>query len=1046
MGDRRRFLRVQWNETADPPRSDAVRGREAERRQLTVMFADLVGSTTLATERDPEDMKELIDRFQRSVRDEVTRYGGYVAKPLGDGLLIYFGWPQAHEDDAERAVRSAVATIAAVQNLTAGGMALAVRIGIATGDVVVGDFTGAGVDEIGGVVGETPNLAARLQAAAAANTVVVAETTMKLVGKQFLLTDLGEQSLKGFDNLNRIWRVDGERLSESRFDLSHMSSRGQFVGREHEIGMLRQHWEEARDGECQLVLVTGKAGIGKSRLVSEALGRLEGVARRIIYQASPLHTNTPLYPVAQYLRSKARFNSEDTAGGNWSKLAAVISSQSLRRSNALRFLAELMSIVVPTGEPTGSQPSAEEQREAALEVLADVAGTESEAGPLLIIVEDAHWLDATTIEYIDRVLERLQHSPAMVVVTYRPDFVPPWMQHSNVGLLSLSRLGRHYARAIVDALLAQGQNLPKGIAEEILAKSDGIPLFLEELTGSALEAVRASGDHLFQIPATLRNSLSERLDRLGSAKEVAQIAAAFGREFAADLVAATLERSEAELQADLDRLMAIDVVYQNSRSSHRYTFRHALLQEAAYESMLKSRRRDVHSRIAEVLIHHKPEVAEAEPEVLATHLARSGNTAGAAEYWRRAGHRASKNSAYLEAIGAFENALSFLPETDVTTRVDINRAIASAYFASGDYISMRKYLEHAATDAEATGNHVIMAEIAMQQGHVLNVYGGSLLDAVEFGERALQIATQLDDDALAYGARFSLGQSASIGGDFIKAISFFRANLPENVRDPERVRDFGTAGSLMINSLSMLGSCLAHCGEFDQAAAVLDRAEQLAPRTDFDIWVRQFHRNRAHLQKGDASTALPGIIKAVRHVEQAGWRFAWPWHHALLGYAYALTGEVDQGVLILNQALNECDTAHLPYAKSFTSVFLAETLLSREPERALDVAERGLKVATAGGYRAQEAELLRIKASALLGDDPAEAEARAKEGLALARELAMRPEEAHALRVLGDISAAYGQSGSARENHDHARALYKSLGMSYWLERPGLMGSDADAR
>ena len=430
-------------------------------------------------------------------------------------------------------------------------------------------------------------------------------------------------------------------------------------------------------------------------------------------------------------------------------------------------------------------------------------------------------------------------------------------------------------------------------------------------------------------------------------------------------------------------------------------------------------------------------MAETEPEVLATHLARAGDAVRAAEYWRKAGHRASKNSAYREAIGAFQTALSLLPENETTTRVDINRAIASAYFASGDYTSMRKHLEHAATDAEATDNHVIMAEIAIQQGHVLNVYGGSLMDAVKFGERALQIATRLDDDALAYGARFSLGQSAWIAGDFITAIGFFTANLPENLRDPERVRDFGTAGSLMIDSMSMLGSCLAHCGEFERGAAVLDRAERLAPSGDFDILVFEFHRNRFHLQKGDASSALPRMIKAVRHVEEAGWKFSLPWNHALLGYACALFGKVDEGVSLLTKALNECNSTHLPYAKAMTSVFLAETLASREPKRALDVAETGLTVARAGGYRAQEAELLRVKAAALLTKDAVEAEARANEGLELARELRMRPEEAHALRVLGDIAAANGKSLAASESHDRARAIYQNLGMTYWLERLG---------
>ncbi|MEX0853007.1 MAG: AAA family ATPase [Bauldia sp.] len=1033
LGYRRRLL-IAAAKLADAAAPAVGEGRQAERRQLTVMFADLVDSTKLAARLDPEDMQEIIGRYQKAVGDEVARFGGYVAKPLGDGLLIYFGWPQAHEDDAARAVRSAIAAVAAVGKLTTSdGATLAARIGIATGEVVVGDFAGAGVAEEGAVVGETPNLAARLQAVADENAIVVAEPTLKLVGRQFAFTDLGEQRLKGFEAPVRAWRVDGEREAESRFDALHGGRLGEFIGREHEIGLLTQRWEEARDGECQLVLIAGEAGIGKSRLVSEYLDRLVGEARRIAYQGSPLHTNTALYPVVRYLQSKAGFGTDDTAAEKWRKLGGAIPSQSPRRRLALRFLAELMSLEASSDEPASGRPSADEQREATFDVLADAAKAETDQAPLLIVVEDAHWLDATTQEFIERLLDRLQHRPAMVLVTYRPEFVPPWAQHANVGLLSLSRLGRRDARAIVDSLLSRGQSLPREVADDIVAKSDGVPLFVEELTGSALEAAGAGDDRRIQIPATLRDSLSERLDRLGSAKEVAQIASAFGREFAADLVAATLDRTEADLQGDLDRLVAIDVVFQSSRSGRRYMFRHALLQDAAYESMLKSRRREVHTRIVAVLGERRPEMVETEPEVLATHLSRAGDAVGAAECWRKAGHLALRNSAYRETIGAFKNALPLL--ADMKARADTNRAIATAYFAAGDHKSVREHLEHAAGEAEAAGDQVMMAEIAMQQGHDLIMYGGSVTDAVHFGERALEIATRLDDDALAFGARFSLGQSAWIAGNLITAIRFFTANLPENLRNPERVRDFGTAGSLMMDSMAMLGATHAQCGEFERALALLGRAVGLATDSAFDNMVAQYHLNRAHLYKGDAATALPLLIDSVRHATEAGLKFGLPWHRALLGYARALTGEVEEGISVLFQALDESDAMHLLYTKALTSVYLAETLVAGDPERALEMAEAGLNVARVGGYRALEAELLRVKAAAIAGTDVAEAETLVQEGLALARKLGMRPEEAHALRVLGDIQTRQGRTDPARENHDRARSMYRELGMALWLDR-----------
>jgi tetratricopeptide (TPR) repeat protein len=342
--------------------------------------------------------------------------------------------------------------------------------------------------------------------------------------------------------------------------------------------------------------------------------------------------------------------------------------------------------------------------------------------------------------------------------------------------------------------------LPPELADQILAKSDGVPLFVEELTSAAFEVVQGSDPNI-QIPPTLRDSLSERLDRLGNAKEVAQVASAFGREFSAPLVAATLGRSESELEDALDQLGSIDVIFQSSRAARRYTFKHALLQEAAYESMLRSRRREVHSQIAQTLMRVRPELTKTEPEVLATHLARAGDHAGAAEFWRKAGRLALKNSAYREAIVAFKNE--------------------SAYFAIGDYEATRKHLADAAAFAENGNDEVMLAEIVMQQSHVLNMYGGDLADAARFGRRALEIATRLDDEALAYGARFALGQTGWIGGDYAAAIQFFTANMPENVRDMARVRDFGTAGSLLIDSMAILGSTLAHCGKFEQALAIL---------------------------------------------------------------------------------------------------------------------------------------------------------------------------------------------------------------------------------
>jgi class 3 adenylate cyclase/tetratricopeptide (TPR) repeat protein len=1030
LGDRRRLLRAVA--TLAGPTEAAAENRNVERRQLTVLFTDLVDSTRLAGQLDPEDMRDLIARYQKAVGDAIVSFGGYVAKALGDGLLVYFGWPKAHEDDAGRAVRAALAAVSAVQRVTLpDGRPIACRVGIATGEVVVGDFVGTGVDEEGAVVGGTPNLAARLQGIAEENSVVVSGETLRLVGRQFAVTDLGTQQLKGFEHPVAVWRVDGERASESRFDSMRTGRIGRFMGREHEMGLMLQRWRDAKEGECQLLLIGGEAGIGKSRLVAECQEQLSGVVHRVAWQASPLHINTPLYPVVRNLDSRLGLGG-DGAAERIRKLDAALAGRPPQRDAGLKFLAEFMSFELPGA--AAPKPGAPEAREAALDLLADSLCEEARSGPLLLIVEDAHWLDATSQELIERALDRLQRSPAMVVVTYRPEFKPPWAQHANVGIISLSRLGRRDARAIVESLSANGQSIAAEIADDIVAKSDGIPLFVEELTGSALGA---DGGGSFKIPASLRDALSERLDRLGSAKEVAQVAAAFGREFSVDTLAMTLGRAAEDVVADLDQLTGIDVLFRTSRVDGRYTFRHALLQEAAYESMLKSRRREIHARIVDVLSRGRPQIAVAEPEVLASHLERAGDTARAAEAWRNAGHVALRTSAYVEAIGAFEHALALMAAS-TRERADTHRAVASAYFVVGDYQSVRAHLDQAALVAEAIGDKVMVAEISMQQGHDLVHFGGSHADSVRYSQRALDIAEELGDGALAFGARFALGQSAWLHGDFAEAVRVLTPNLPENLPPRSDIRLFGTAGSTVMDSMAILGSVLAYRGEFDRAFPLLDRAAEMARAGGiaFDIAVAYFHRNRGLLQRGDVARLLPEALAGVDFDRQSGLGFALPWLEAVLGYALFLNGETGKAVDLLRAAILKSEANDSRYDRAMALSFLADTL-QEDPAASLEAAERGLQFVDAHGYQALRAELLRAKAAAQAATDPAQAEACALEGLALARRLEMQPEQAHALRVVAAIKQKQGQADAARELHEQSQSIYRRLGMTHWIAATG---------
>ena len=463
------------------------------------------------------------------------------------------------------------------------------------------------------------------------------------------------------------------------------------------------------------------------------------------------------------------------------------------------------------------------------------------------------------------------------------------------------------------------------------------------------------------IPLTLQQSLAARLDRLGEARDVAQMGAVVGREFKFGLLHAIAGAPEAELNAALETLVDADLLFVDGVApDSTYRFKHALIQEAAYESMLRSRRREIHAEIAEALVRLQPAIVETAPETVATHLARAGDEAGAAEYWQKAGQLAQRNSAYREAIGAYQSALQHMSKQD-RAFVDVNRAIASVYFAAGEHELNLKHLEEAVSAADASGDPVTMTEIAMQQCHVLSQFGGDPRQAVRIGRRALETANRLEDEALAYGVRFALGHACWIGGDYGSVIELLSANLPENIRDPTKIRDFGTAGSLLLDSMLILSHTLAHRGHFDRAFAILERARGLPQKNAFNSSILNNHHARAYLFRGDADSAMLILRAAIEQATQDGVAFSLPWHQALLGYAHALNGEFEAAVPLLETALERSLEIHLPYLTSSTGARLGETLAPREPRRALDVAETALGVARASGHRAIEAELLRVR-------------------------------------------------------------------------------------
>jgi class 3 adenylate cyclase len=673
LGPRKRILKaiasLDGTDTAEsatslarPSPADA-----AERRQLTVMFCDLAGSTALSARLDPEDMRQVIRSYQDACSGVVARYDGFIAKFMGDGILAYFGFPHAHEDDAERAVRAGLEIASVVSTLqTEAKHKLQVRIGIATGLVVVGDLVGHGTAQEQAVVGDTPNLAARLQALAEPDSVVVAGATRRLLRDRFTLRDLGRHLVKGLAEPVEAWAVECVASNES-FEAGRAARLIGFVGREAESALLRDRQQRAWQGKGQIVLISGEAGIGKSCFSAWLAEQIANEPHtRLRHQCSPFHRDSTLYPFVQQLERVAQIAPDESSERKLDKLEAVLQQADTRMPEIAPLIAALLSI--PTGNrypPLGLSPA--QQRRQTLSALLDQMEGLARQKPVLMLFEDAHWADATSIELLNLAIERIRHLPVLLLITFRPEFEAPWKGLSEVTAVALGRLD-HCQAEIMAARVAGGRKLPAEVMAQIVAKTDGVPLFVEELTKHVLESglLIEDGDGYrldgplppLAIPSTLQDSLMARLDRLGLVKEIAQIGAAIGREFSYALLHAVVGRDEASLRSALAQLEDAELLFHTGAlSDARYSFKHALVQDTAYESLLKSRRQVLHQRIALALEARFPAQAETEPEILARHFGLAGLAGQSCLYYERAGDRAVARSAYAEAFAHFDAAL-----------------------------------------------------------------------------------------------------------------------------------------------------------------------------------------------------------------------------------------------------------------------------------------------------------------------------------------------------------------------------------------------------
>jgi class 3 adenylate cyclase/predicted ATPase len=839
--------------TAEPLIEAQPKSQEsAERRQVTVMFSDLVGSTALSARIDPEDLREIIAAYQKCVADVVRRFEGFVARYMGDGVLVYFGYPFAHEDDAERAVQAGLQMIAEVSALKTRAELLT-RVGIATGLVVVGDLIGSGDAQERSIVGKTPNLAARLQGIAEPNTVVICDTTRRLLGNLFELQDLGPRDdLKGVGEEARAWAAVRASSVASRFEALHPSGMTALVGREEEFELLRRRWLRAKNGEGQVALLSGEAGIGKSRLTAALL---ESVAAephtRLRYFCSPQHRDSALHPIIGQMERAAGLAHDDSPQARLDKLDALLAQTSTLAQDAALF-AEMLSLGNDGRYPTiGLTP--QQRRQRTLEALTAQIQALTRTSPVLMIFEDVQWIDPTSLEALGRAVDQIRTMCALLIMTFRPEFDPPWIGIPYVTALTINRLGQRDIEAMISRVVGD-KLLPANIRQDIIERTDGIPLFVEEMTKAVLEAdsegaaehvVAAIPSPALAVPASLHASLMARLDRLGPAKELAQIGAVIGREFSHTLLAAVMRKPEADLGSALDRLIAAGLLFRQGMPPHAtYLFKHALVQDAAYGTLLREPRRALHARVAETLESQFAEIAESQPELLAHHYSEAGLIEKAAGLWGRAGLRSLDRSALVEAAEQLTHALAHIADLPTTSalrceEIKLQVALINTLFQVKGY---------AATETKAT---VERARLLIEQAEALGepLEDPLLLFPVLFGlwvanfnainadvmrelaTRFLTLAEKHNTTApLMIGHRI-MGTTLAFTGDIVDALVHYDQSLGlYNAEHRSLATRFGTDSRVTI--LSFRALVLWLLGYSDAALADADHALKEAREID----------------------------------------------------------------------------------------------------------------------------------------------------------------------------------------------------------------------
>jgi class 3 adenylate cyclase/predicted ATPase len=972
---------------------DIEKAASAERRQLTVMFCDLVGSTALSTQIDPEELREVVEHYQDACERVVHDFDGYIARYVGDALLVYFGYPVAHEDDPVRAIKAALGIRERIQALNTtlrvtvpvlSASPLQVRIGIHTGLVVVGEMGGKDYRE-SMALGDTPNISARLQGIAEPDTVVISAATYRLAQGQFECEDMGPQMLKGAAAPVKAYRVVADKVEQSRFEVAVKEGLSPLIGREDELGLLLKRWSKAKEGEGQVVLIGGEAGIGKSHLVQTLKEQIApDNATHVEFRCSPYHQNSAFFPLITHLQRFLQFGPHDTPADKVAKLSAALAKQRFASSESLPLLAAFLSLP----QPDGVQPlilSPQKQKQKVQETLVAWLLEEAERRPMYCAWEDLHWADPSSLDVLTVFLEQVPNARVLTILAFRPDFVPPWRPRSHMIHITLGRLGRRSVETIVENL-TRGKALPPDVLQQIVSKTDGVPLFVEELTKTVVESglVRESDGQYtlvgplppLAIPATLQDSLMARLDRLAPVKEIAQLGATLGREFSHDVLQAVSPLSETELREGLRQLLDAEMLHQRGQPPHAtYSFKHALIRDAAYQSLLKSKRQRLHQQIAEVLEEKFPEAKETNPELVAHHYTAAGLVAQAIPHWQRAGQRALQRSANIEAIAHLTKGLELLrtlPETPERARDEVALQITL-----GTSLVMIK--GYAAPEVERA--YTRARELCAQVGETTQLFPavwglwvfyfvqGNLRMGRDLGEQLLHLAENSADVALRLEAHLALGavllrrgEPASAREHLERGISLYDQRLHGSHafiygQDPKVACLSDAAYTLWL--LGYPDQAVQRNREALALARELGHSFSLAFALSFATWLQQFCREAEATRESAEATihlsteeGFPNWLGIAR---------------VLQGWAVAEQGLREEGIEFMQQGWPIIQATGAALTTPYCLSLLADVYWKgNRLDEAMNMLREALTYAHSSGECWWEAELHRLRGELLL--------------------------------------------------------------------------------